>query len=92
MRLKMLKKTGKSGGIKKENVEDDEEARYTVTWKKGKDRANVVFRVSECSSWSSCGLSLTTLFLGLVNWLEKKKGMMVLVPKQYLHSKELSGH
>ena len=50
-----------------------------------------MFPVSECSSWSSCGLSVTTLFLGLVNWLEKQ-GMMVLVPKQYLQSKELSGH
>ena len=67
--------------IKKENVEDDEEARYTPTWKKGKNGAKVVFLVSECSSWSSCGLSLTSLFLGLVNWMEKK-GMMVLVPKQ----------
>ena len=48
-----------------------------------------MFLVSECSSWSSCGLSVTTLFMELVNWLEKQ-GMMVLVSKQYLHSKELS--
>ena len=71
---------GKSGVIKKENVEDDEEARYTLTWKKGKNGAKVVFLVSECSSWSSCGLSVTSLFLELVNWLEKQ-GMMFLVSK-----------
>ena len=62
-----------------------------VTWKKGKNRAKVEFLVSECGSSSSCELVVTTLFLGLVNWLEKQ-GMMVLVPKQYLQSKELSDH
>ena len=31
------------------------------------------------------------MFMELVNWLEKQ-GMMVLVSKQYLQSKELSGH
>ena len=50
-----------------------------------------MFLVSECSSWSSCGLSVTTLFMELVNWLEKQR-MMVLVSKQYFQSKELSGH
>jgi hypothetical protein len=82
---------GMSRVVKRENVEGDEEARHTLTWKKGKDRAKVVFLVSECSSWSSCGLSVTSLFLGLVNWLAKQ-GMMVLVPKQNLQRKELSGH
>ena len=71
---------GKSRGIKRETVEGDKEARRTLTWKKGKYRAKVVFLVSECSSWSSCGLSVTSLFLELVNWLEKQ-GMMFLVSK-----------
>jgi hypothetical protein len=34
---------------------------------------------------------MTSLVMGLVNWLEKQ-GMKVLVSKQYLQSKELSGH
>ena len=62
-----------------------------VNWKKEKDRANIVILFSECSSWPSCGFSVTSLVMGLVNWLEKQ-GMMVLVSKQYFQSKELSGH
>ena len=54
-------------------------------------RKKIVFLVCECSSWSSCGLEMTSLILGLVNWLDKE-GMLVLVPREYLQSKELSEH
>ena len=43
-----------------------------------------MFLVSDYSSWS-------TLILELVNWLEERE-ILVLVPKEYLQSKELSVH
>ena len=37
----LLEEQDMSGVIKRENVEGDEEARHTLTWKKGKDKGCV---------------------------------------------------
>jgi len=54
-------------------------------------KKKIVFMVFECASWSSCGHDNLALILGLVNWLAKHD-VMVLVPREYLQSKELPEH
>jgi len=56
-----------------------------------RNKKKIVFMVFECASWSSCGCDNLALILGLVNWLAKHD-VMVLVPREYLQSKELQEH